>query len=87
MSKQTTPQNTTSSAKSASKIDKIIALMRRKNGASLEEMVKATGWLPHTTHAALSGLRKKGQDIVRETGKARKSTYRFSSANSAAKAR
>ncbi|GMN14835.1 DUF3489 domain-containing protein [Altererythrobacter sp. MTPC7] len=65
MSKTTTPKKSASSAKSARKIDKIIALMRRKNGASLQEMVKATGWLPHTTHAALSGLRKKGREITR----------------------
>ena len=51
--------------RSESKIDKVIALMSRKKGASIEEMVKATGWLPHTTHAALSGLRKKGRTITR----------------------
>lgn len=56
---------TPTSNKSESKIDKVVALMRRKKGASLDEMVKATGWLPHTTHAALSGLRKKGTIITR----------------------
>ncbi len=38
----------------------ILALMRRKEGATLAELVEATGWLPHTTRAALTGLRKKG---------------------------
>ncbi|WP_435199188.1 DUF3489 domain-containing protein [Qipengyuania sp. 902] len=42
--------------KSESSIDKDIALMRRTKGASIEEMATATGWLPHTTHAAQSGL-------------------------------
>lgn len=65
MSKKTTSAKTGTDKKSGSKIDKVIALMRRKNGASLDEMVKATGWLPHTTHAALSGLRKKGHSITR----------------------
>jgi hypothetical protein len=65
MSKQTTPSKSAPVKNASSKIDQVIALMRRKNGASLEEMVKATGWLPHTTHAALSGLRKKGQTISR----------------------
>lgn len=51
--------------KGESKINKVVALMRRKKGASLDEMVKATGWLPHTTHAALSGLRNKGTVITR----------------------
>lgn len=47
------------------KTDKVVTLMKRKNGACLDEMVEATGWLPHTTHAALSGLRKKGHEITR----------------------
>lgn len=63
--KKTAAAKTGASEKAGSKIDKVIALMRRKNGASLDEMVKATGWLPHTTHAALSGLRKKGHSITR----------------------
>lgn len=42
------------------KIDKVIALLRGDRGATLAEMVEATGWLPHTTRAALTGLRKKG---------------------------
>jgi len=28
--------------------------------------VAATGWLPHTTRAALTGLRKKGHAIARD---------------------
>lgn len=38
----------------------ILELLRRETGASLEELVAATGWLPHTTRAALTGLRNKG---------------------------
>ena len=45
----------------------VIALMRRKQGATLAELVEATGWLPHTTRAALTGLRKKGHSL--HTGK------------------
>jgi spore coat polysaccharide biosynthesis protein SpsF (cytidylyltransferase family) len=41
----------------------LIALLERKEGASLDEMVVATGWLPHTTRAALTGLRKSGKII------------------------
>lgn len=41
----------------------IIALLQRKEGATLAEMVEATGWLPHTTRAALTGLKKKGHVI------------------------
>jgi len=48
-----------------SKIGKVIALLQRQEGATLEEMVAATGWLPHTTRAALTGLKKKGHAIER----------------------
>ena len=45
------------------KIDVVLKLLRRPSGATLPEMVDATGWLPHTTRAALTGLRKKGHVI------------------------
>lgn len=36
-----------------------------RGGASLDELAGATGWLPHTTRAALTGLRKKGHAHTR----------------------
>jgi len=41
----------------------LIALLERNEGASLNDMVVATGWQPHTTRAALTGLRKSGKII------------------------
>jgi len=41
----------------------VVALLQRDEGATLAEMVEATGWLPHTTRAALTGLKKKGHVI------------------------
>jgi hypothetical protein len=52
---------------SPSKINEVLALMRREQGASLAELVEATGWLPHSTRAALTGLRKKGHAIVKDS--------------------
>ncbi|WP_221793973.1 DUF3489 domain-containing protein [Aquisediminimonas sediminicola] len=49
--------------KAPTKIDGVIDLLHRDCGATLIELVDATGWLPHTTRAALSGLRKKGHPI------------------------
>lgn len=46
-----------------SKIGKVIALLKRKPGATIEELAKATGWQPHSTRAALTGLKKKGHTI------------------------
>lgn len=54
-------------AKKTTKTDKVIALLKREQGASLEDLTKATGWLPHTTRAAMTGLRKKGHAIARTT--------------------
>jgi hypothetical protein len=44
----------------ASKQGKVLQMLERKEGASLDELVEATGWLPHTTRAALTGIRKRG---------------------------
>jgi hypothetical protein len=41
----------------------VVALLQRHEGATLAELVEATGWLPHTTRAALTGLKKKGHVI------------------------
>lgn len=57
----------TTTAKKTTKTDKVIALLKRERGASLEDLTKATGWLPHTTRAAMTGLRKKGHAIERST--------------------
>jgi len=44
----------------------VLALLQRAQGATLHDMVDATCWLPHTTRAFLTGLRKKGHTIVRD---------------------
>jgi len=74
-------------ARRQTKASKVEALLTRKSGVTLEQMCEATNWQAHSCRAFISGLRKKGLDIVRKTGKAGKSTYRFGPANSAAKAR
>ena len=53
------------SPKAPSKTSLILDMIQRAEGATLEQMVEATGWLPHTTRAAMTGLRKKGHAIVR----------------------
>lgn len=41
-------------------------LLSRPKGATLSEITYATSWLPHSARAFMTGLRKKGQEIVRE---------------------
>ena len=50
-------------AKAQSKNDSVIALLKRDGGASLAEITDATGWLPHSARAVLTGFRKKGYVI------------------------
>lgn len=52
-------------ARPGSKIAEVLNLLRRDEGATLAELVDATSWLPHTTRAALTGLRKKGHAITK----------------------
>ncbi|MDQ3479295.1 MAG: DUF3489 domain-containing protein, partial [Pseudomonadota bacterium] len=52
-----------SSAKPLSKQSQLAALLVRDEGATLDEMIATTGWLPHSTRAALTGLKKKGYAI------------------------
>lgn len=49
--------------KAPSKQQQLAALVVRDEGATLDQMIAATGWLPHTTRAALTGLKKKGYAI------------------------
>ncbi|MEO0420402.1 MAG: DUF3489 domain-containing protein [Pseudomonadota bacterium] len=53
------------------------AMLKRKSGATLEQIGKATNWQPHTCRAFLSGLRKKGAKINRLENKNGKSVYRI----------
>jgi len=49
--------------KSPTKQSQVLDLLRRTEGAPLTDIVAATGWLPHTARAALTGLKKKGHAI------------------------
>lgn len=42
----------------------LVSLLEREEGASIEEIVAATSWQPHTTRAALTGLKKRGFEIT-----------------------
>src|SRR5271166_4698554 len=65
------------SSRGGTKIAQVIALLERPGGATLAELVAATGWLPHTTRAALTGLRKRGYAVgIDRADKARGSVYR-----------
>ena len=60
-----------------SKLALVIELLRRAGGATIPNLTEATGWLPHTTRAALTGLRKRGYAVIRERIGAGDSIYRI----------
>lgn len=49
-----------------SKRNQLIRLLSMEQGADLATLNAALGWLPHTTRAALSGLRKAGHAVITE---------------------
>ncbi len=42
----------------------VIALLSRAKGATLDHLVNATGWLPLTTRAGLTFLRRRGHEVA-----------------------
>ena len=59
-----------------SKSSQVLALLQRPEGATLDQLVAATGWLPHTARAALTGLRKKGHVVTSEKREGEGRIYR-----------
>jgi hypothetical protein len=56
------------SAREGSKAAKVLSLLRRSDGASLKELMKATGWLAHSVRGFLSGTvaKRMGLDLLSE---------------------
>ncbi len=55
------------------KREKVLALLRRPEGASGPQLIEATGWAPHTVRGFLAGLARKGVEVrvlerVRQVG-------------------
>ena len=62
----------------------LVDMLSQDTGATLDALVKATGWLPHTTRAALTGLRKRGFVIEHVRDGTRGTFYRIASNPAAA---
>jgi hypothetical protein len=62
-----------------SKTEQVIAMLKRKNGATLADVMATTGWLSHTTRAFVSATLGKKLGLVVESFKSDKGerTYRI----------
>jgi hypothetical protein len=70
------PLTATIAPREGSKLAAVVSLLRREGGATIDQLAAAMGWLPHTTRAALTGLRKRGFGIERREEKGeRAGTY------------
>lgn len=59
----------------------LISLLSVDNGADVTSLCKKLGWLPHTTRAALTGLRKSGYEIqLVKPGDGKPSRYHITNA-------
>lgn len=74
---QTTAPDTSPAEKPAAtgptgKLGKVVEMMRRPEGATVQQMSEATGWQAHSVRGALAGSLKKkhGLTIVSEKGEA-----------------
>ncbi len=67
-------------SKPQTKSAKVIAMLGRGKGASIDEICKATKWKPHSVRAFLTGLRKKGFVLAREQRGDEGTIYRITQA-------
>ncbi len=60
---------TASTPRAASKQAKLIEMLKRPEGATIDEIVKALTWQSHTVRGAMSGALKKKLGLKVESGK------------------
>lgn len=65
------------------KVQTVLDLLQRPEGSSLNDLVAATGWQPHTARAMLTGLKKKGHQLTSRKLEAGPRIYRIVTAETA----
>ena len=79
VAKKSKPAKEPKAARTGSKSEEVIALLKRKDGATMAEIVALTGWQKHTTRGWVSGFLGKKMGITVESFKSDKGerTYRI----------
>ena len=75
--KQKSADTTLRPPRAGTKQAKLVGLLSRKSGVTLDKASQFLGWQPHTTSATMTGLRKRGYAIVREARKGKPGIYRI----------
>jgi hypothetical protein len=70
----------TTATRGGTKTDKILGLLKQSGGVTLQELVKATGWQPHSVRGFLSGTigKKMGTPVESFKGVEGDRCYRLS---------
>jgi hypothetical protein len=64
--------------RAGTKISNVIEMLGQDSGTTIDEIIAVTGWLPHTSRAALTGLRKRGYGLVSDrSDRTRSTVYRI----------
>ena len=58
---------------------KVERLLKRNQGATLSEIATSTNWQPHSCRSFLTGLRKRGLTILKESRNDGATNYRIES--------
>jgi len=76
------PVSTGANHRSGTKQALLIEMLSRETGATIADLVAATGWLPHTIRGAMAGALKKklGLTITSEKTEGRGRVYRVQTA-------
>jgi hypothetical protein len=77
---EASPEVRSTAPRAGSKLALVVELLQRDGGATIGDLAEATGWLSHTTRAAITGLRKRGYSVMRDKRDSGASGYRISRA-------
>jgi hypothetical protein len=64
-----TRPNASKPVRAGSKTAKVLDLLQRPGGVTSKELIKATGWLPHSVRGFLSGTVSKKMGLMLNSGK------------------
>lgn len=69
--------------RAGSKLALVVKMLGRVHGVSIDDLTKATNWLPHTARAVITSLRNKGYRVETERNRDKMTIYRIIAAGKA----